>query len=49
MPPSMTLRKHRSKRKNAALPPTQTEEETVVAKPFTENNAPPQNPPSDDS
>ena len=45
MPP----RKNRSKRKNAAPQPTQTEEQTVVAKPSSENDAPPQNPPSDDS
>jgi len=35
MPP----RKNRSKRKNAAPPPTQTLEQTVVAKPSTENDA----------
>jgi len=46
----MPLRKNRSKRKNVAPPPTQTDrEQTVVAQPFTENDAPPQNPPSDDS
>ena len=44
MPPS----KNRIKRKIAASPPTQTEEKTVVAKPSTENDAPPQNPPSED-
>ena len=27
---------------------TQTKEQTVVAQPLTENDAPPQNPPSDD-
>jgi len=49
MPPSMPPRKNISKRKNAATPPTQTEEQAVVVKPSTENDAPPQNPPSDDS
>ena len=34
--------------KNAAPPPTQTEGQTLVAQNFTENDAPPQNPPSDD-
>jgi len=42
MPPSMPPRKNRSKRKNTDPPPAQTEEQTVVAKPFTENDAPPQ-------
>ena len=36
-------------KQSAAPPPTQTEEQTVVAQPFTENDALPQNPPSDDS
>jgi len=49
MPPSMPPRKNRSKRKHAAPPPTQTEEQTVVAKLSTENVAPPRNPPSGDS
>ena len=35
--------------KHVAPPPTQTEEQTVVAHPFTENDAPPHNPPSADS
>jgi len=43
MPPSMLPRKNRSKRKNAAPLPTQT------AKPSTENDALPENLPSDDS
>ena len=47
--------KHASKeeqkqtKNNAAPPPTQTEEQTVVAQPLTENDGPLQNPPSDDS
>jgi len=45
----MSPKKNRSKHKNTAPPPTQTEEQTVVAKPSTENHAPPQNPPSGDS
>jgi len=49
MPPSMPPMKNRCKRKNAAPPFTQTEEQTVVTKPSTENGAPPQNPPPDDS
>jgi len=49
MPPSMPLKNNRRKRKNAAPSPTQTDEQTVVAKPSIENDAPPQNPPSDDA
>jgi len=49
MPSSMPLRKNRSKRKKHPNRLTQTEEQTGVAQPFTENDAPPQNPPSDDS
>ena len=48
MPPSMPPRKNRSKLKNAAPPPIQTDEQTFVAKPSTENDAPSQNPLSDD-
>jgi len=53
MPPSMPLRKNRRKRKKTPLLHphrlTQTEEQTVVAQPFTENDSPPQKPPPDDS
>jgi len=53
MPPSMPLRKNRGKRKKTPLLHphrlTQTEEQTVVSQPFTENDAPTQNPPSEDS
>jgi len=49
MPSSMPPKKNRIKHKNAAPPTTQTEEQTVVAKPSTENDAPSQNPLSEDS